>query len=160
MRTSDLVQEAGRLVSELPRRYGLDDWTHWCTFTFTQDVATDAARSAVREMLGRCVSRVGAHVPCATVVAPQPGSRFPHAHVLLAVAAREKLPDTVVRDFWREAHRHAGSSEVEPFQPGGRAPWYLVEHGDDWEANILCPRAAACRRPGKGCRRAPGPLAI
>lgn len=155
-----LVQEQGRFVSELPKRYGLDGWTHWCTFTFAQHVAEGVARRAVREMLGRCVSRVGAHITFASVVAPQPGSGFPHAHVLLSVAPRELLPDSVVRDYWRQAHQHAGSSEVEPFQLGGRAPWYLVEHGDDWDVNVLCPRAAACRRPGKGCLQAPGPLTI
>lgn len=131
-------------------------WTWWATLTFQTDISEVAGELAFRDW-ARSVAReiVRDHVPIAWASELQRRG-IPAYHALLAVPeGRQGFSASVGHRCWRRAHRSAGHTRIERYDPQRGAAYYAAAHSD-WDLNVACPRAAVCRHRN-GCLYAPGP---
>jgi hypothetical protein len=131
-------------------------WDLFCTPTFRDDeVALPIAAERFELFVRRLArERVKRHLWIAWFADLQRRG-VPHFHVLLGTLKgdprRVELVDIDGLWVW-------GDLRATPFDGRGAA-FYGARGHRLWDVNVACPRPPRCRRPGKGCVHAPGPLA-
>jgi hypothetical protein len=147
-----LEVRARRAVGEWLQTFPWDIFAH-PTFR-ADDVALHVAAERFELFVRRLArERVERHVRISWFVDLQRRG-VPHFHVLLGTLEedprRVELADIDGLWVW-------GGLNAAPFDGRG-ATFYGATHHRFWDVNVGCPRPPKCRRPGKGCVHAPGPL--
>lgn len=135
---------------------GVAGWRWWVTLTFRGAVGRATALECLKGWL-RAIAKehVREHVPFAFALDLQP-SGSPHFHVLVAWEGDDVRFDAEAgRLLWRRVDPATGFARLAPYDPGGGAAGYMVDHHAEWDVNVACPRRSGCRK--QGCSRAPSP---